>query len=179
MGLHKLAKVCALAAAFVFAGAPAHAETITLKLSHFVPPMHTFHKWVVVWAEKIEKESGGRLKFEIYPNGQLVGPPNRQFDAARNGIAWCLQKQRDPDRNAHRQQHKQNQDSGQTDQGRGHSGCSIDEPPPDEILKTNTRAISRAFSQIPYATEQGIISAEQGILLQEQGIFLVNEIIAG
>ena len=68
---------------------------------------------------------------------------------------------------------------GQTDQGRGHSGCSIDEPPPDEILKTNTRAISRAFSQIPYATEQGIISAEQGILLQEQGIFLVNEIIAG
>ena len=43
--------------------------------------------------EKIEKESGGRLKFEIYPNGQLVGPPNRQFDAARNGItdiAWCL-----------------------------------------------------------------------------------------
>ena len=35
----------------------------------------------------------GRLKFEIYPNGQLVGPPNRQFDAARNGIidiALCL-----------------------------------------------------------------------------------------
>ena len=55
--------------------------------------MHAFHKWVVKWTEKIEKESGGRLKFEIYPNGQLVGPPNRQFDAARNGItdiAFCL-----------------------------------------------------------------------------------------
>jgi hypothetical protein len=32
-----------------------------------------------------------------------------------------------------------------------------------KILKANTRAISKAFSHIPYATEQGIISAEQGI----------------
>jgi hypothetical protein len=32
------------------------------------------------------------------------------------------------------------------------------------ILKADMRAISKAFSQIPYATEQGIISAEQGIL---------------
>jgi len=39
-----------------------------------------------------------------------------------------------------------------------------------EILKANTRAISKGFSQIPYATEQGIISAGQGILAQEQGI---------
>ncbi len=68
-------------------------DPIVLKLSHFVPPQHAFHKWVVGWTEKIEKESGGRLKFEIYPNGQLVGPPNRQFDAARNGvtdIAFCI-----------------------------------------------------------------------------------------
>jgi hypothetical protein len=34
--------------------------------------------------------------------------------------------------------------------------------------------ISRAFEQIPYVTELGIISAEQGILLQEQGIFSVK-----
>jgi hypothetical protein len=32
------------------------------------------------------------------------------------------------------------------------------------ILKANTRANSKAFSQIPYATEQGIILVEQGIL---------------
>src|SRR5204863_6828159 len=33
------------------------------------------------------------VKLTIYPNGQLVGPPSRQFDAARNGvtdIAWVL-----------------------------------------------------------------------------------------
>jgi TRAP-type C4-dicarboxylate transport system substrate-binding protein len=94
MSLRKLAGALALAAAVVLnAGAARAADVITLKLSHFVPPVHAFHKWVVKWTEKIEKESGGRLKFEVYPNGQLVGPPNRQFDAARNGItdiAFCL-----------------------------------------------------------------------------------------
>jgi hypothetical protein len=41
-------------------------------------------------------------------------------------------------------------------------------------LEANTRAISKAFSEIPYATEQGIILAEQGILVQEQGNFPVK-----
>jgi TRAP-type C4-dicarboxylate transport system substrate-binding protein len=93
MSLQNWVKACALAAAVVFGMGSAQAETITLKLSHFVPPQHAFHKWVMGWTQKIEQESGGRLKFEIYPNGQLVGPPNRQFDAARNGItdiAFCL-----------------------------------------------------------------------------------------
>lgn len=93
MSLPKFVKIFALAAAVALAAGNAQAETITLKLSHFVPPQHAFHKWVVGWTQKIEKESDGRLKFEIYPNGQLVGPPNRQFDAARNGItdmAWCI-----------------------------------------------------------------------------------------
>jgi TRAP-type transport system periplasmic protein len=69
------------------------AQTIELKLSHFVPPNHAFHKWVTAWAENLEKESNGRLKITIYPNGQLVGPPTRQLDAARNGvtdIAWVI-----------------------------------------------------------------------------------------
>ncbi len=91
--IRSFALACVLAAAATFGATVTRAETITLKLSHFVPPQHAFHKWVVEWTKKIEQESGGRLKFEIYPNGQLVGPPNRQFDAARNGIvdiAFCL-----------------------------------------------------------------------------------------
>lgn len=94
MSLQNLVRAFALAAAVMLAVDSARAaDPIVLKLSHFVPPQHAFHKWVVSWTQKIEQESGGRLKFEIYPNGQLVGPPNRQFDAARNGIvdiAWCL-----------------------------------------------------------------------------------------
>ena len=43
-----------------------------------------------------------------------------------------------------------------------------------EILKADTRANSEACSEIPYVTEQGIISAEQGILVQEQGISPAN-----
>jgi TRAP-type transport system periplasmic protein len=66
--------------------ASARAQTIELKLSHFIPPNHTFHKWAMAWADRLAQESNGRLKVTIYPNGQLVGPPNRQFDAARNGI---------------------------------------------------------------------------------------------
>jgi TRAP-type transport system periplasmic protein len=88
MGLDTIGKASALSAAlFLGVGvAAAHAQTIELKLSHFIPPNHTFHKWAVAWTEELSQQSGGRLKFQIYPNGQLVGPPNRQFDAARNGI---------------------------------------------------------------------------------------------
>ena len=86
MSLQKILKACAFAVAIALGAGSAQAQTVTLKLSHFVPPQHAFHKWVTAWAEKIEKESNGQLKFEVYPNGQLVGPPNRQLDAARNGI---------------------------------------------------------------------------------------------
>jgi len=88
MAIGKALTVSMLAALLtVAARAPAApAQTFELKLSHFVPPNHTFHKWAIAWTEELTKQSGGRLKFQIYPNGQLVGPPNRQLDAARNGI---------------------------------------------------------------------------------------------
>ena len=84
-------RVVTLSAALALVGCAAlagtaEAQTIELKISHFIPPNHTFHKWVTAWSDQLAKDSGGRLKFTIYPNGQLVGPPNRQFDAARNGI---------------------------------------------------------------------------------------------
>jgi TRAP-type transport system periplasmic protein len=81
-----IGKVCVLSAALVLGAAVAKAQPVDLKLSHFVPPQHAFHKWAVEWAKRLEDGSNGRLKITIYPNGQLVGPPNRQFDAARNGI---------------------------------------------------------------------------------------------
>ncbi len=95
MSCIRFSRLAALSAALLclpLAGG-AKAQTIELKLSHFVPPNHTFHKWAVAWADRLGKESNGRLKITIYPNGQLVGPPNRQLDAARNGIvdmSWVL-----------------------------------------------------------------------------------------
>lgn len=70
----------------VIASRPASAETIELKVSHFLPPNHTFQKAMVMWGDDLEKQSAGRLKLRIYPAGQLGGGPNRQFDAARNGV---------------------------------------------------------------------------------------------
>jgi TRAP-type C4-dicarboxylate transport system substrate-binding protein len=64
----------------------ASAQTAELKVSHFLPPNHTFQKAMVAWSDDIEKQSAGRLKLRIYPAGQLGGGPNRQFDAARNGV---------------------------------------------------------------------------------------------
>jgi TRAP-type C4-dicarboxylate transport system substrate-binding protein len=64
----------------------ASAQTAELKVSHFLPPNHTFQKAMVLWSDELERQSDGRLKLRIYPAGQLGGGPNRQFDAARNGV---------------------------------------------------------------------------------------------
>ena len=50
----------------------------------------TMHK---PWMEKVEKESGGRIKFEAYPAMQLGGTPVQLYDQARDGvvdIVWTL-----------------------------------------------------------------------------------------
>jgi TRAP-type C4-dicarboxylate transport system substrate-binding protein len=83
----RLWSALALSAATFALAAPAAAQTIELKVSHFLPPNHTFQKTMVAWGERLEKDSGGKLRLRIFPAGQLAGGPNRQFDAARNGIS--------------------------------------------------------------------------------------------
>lgn len=43
----------------------------TLKLAHGLDPSHSVHKGMVFMAERVEEKSGGRLRMEIYPSGQL------------------------------------------------------------------------------------------------------------
>ena len=69
-------------------------QTVTLKFHTFMQPMSnvwlTMHK---PWMEKVEKESGGRIKFEAYPAMQLGGTPVQLYDQARDGvvdIVWTL-----------------------------------------------------------------------------------------
>src|SRR5471030_2377567 len=76
-----LAGACA-----VITSRSASAQTAELKVSHFLPPNHTFQKAMVMWSDDLEKKSAGRLKLRIYPASQLGGGPNRLFDAARNGV---------------------------------------------------------------------------------------------
>ena len=61
-------------------------DAIELKVSHYLPPNHTFQKELTRWGDDLDRASGGRLKLRIYPASQL-GPVNRQFDLARQGIA--------------------------------------------------------------------------------------------
>jgi len=62
------------------------AQTIELKVSHYVPPAHTIHRELTRWAEDLGQKSGGRLKLTLFPSSQM-GPLPRQFDLARTGVA--------------------------------------------------------------------------------------------
>ena len=79
--------------ALVFS-ATALAQEVVLKIHHFLPPQATIQqKFFLPWCEKIGKESGGRLKCQIYPAMQLGGTPPQLFDQARDGVAdviWTI-----------------------------------------------------------------------------------------
>ncbi len=69
-------------------------QSVTLKFHTFMAPMSnvwlTMHK---PWMEKVERESGGRIKFEAYPAMQLGGTPAQLYDQAKDGVAdivWTL-----------------------------------------------------------------------------------------
>jgi TRAP-type C4-dicarboxylate transport system substrate-binding protein len=86
--------IAALLVALVGGPAPATAQEITLKLSHFVPPVAPPHAtFLAPWAAKVEKESGGRLKVQIYPSMQLGGTPPQLVDQIKDGvvdIGWTV-----------------------------------------------------------------------------------------
>jgi TRAP-type C4-dicarboxylate transport system substrate-binding protein len=67
---------------------------VTLKVHHFLPPGSTTHaKLIVPWCAKVESESGGRLKCQIFPSMQLGGTAPQLYDQVRDGvvdIVWTL-----------------------------------------------------------------------------------------
>ena len=86
-----------LAAAFAGAAllaAPAAAQEVTLRIHQFLPPQAPVPaNFIAPWAEKVTKESNGRIAFELYPTMQLGGKPPALYDQARDGvvdIVWTL-----------------------------------------------------------------------------------------
>lgn len=76
-----------LAVAFAACIASAsQAQTIELKVSHYLPPSHSIHNALETWAQQLAARSNGRLKLTIFPAGQM-GPVARQYDLARTGVA--------------------------------------------------------------------------------------------
>ena len=72
----------------------AAAQTITLRVHHFLPSTSSAQiKLIQPWCDKIAKESGDKLKCQIYPSMQLGGTPSQLFDQARDGtadIVWTV-----------------------------------------------------------------------------------------
>ncbi len=79
----------ALAAASFAAVMPAQAQqTFNLRLHHFLPPQGLIPANAIVpWAKKVEAESGGRIKIQVFPAMQMGGSPAQLFDQARDGVA--------------------------------------------------------------------------------------------
>lgn len=74
--------------------APTLAQDVTLKVHHFLPTTSTAHAKILgPWCDRLAKDSGGRLKCQIYPSMQLGGTPGQLYDQARDGVAdvvWTL-----------------------------------------------------------------------------------------
>ena len=74
--------------ALLLASTTASAQTITLKLHHFLPPSSTAHiNFMMPWCKKIEDQSAGRMKCQIYPSMQMGGTPAQLFDQVKDGVA--------------------------------------------------------------------------------------------
>lgn len=85
-------------AAAVALGAPGLSglaqQAVTLKFHTFMSPQSNV--WLGMhkpWMDKVEKDSGGKIKFEAYPAMQLGGTPVQLYDQAKDGVVdvvWTL-----------------------------------------------------------------------------------------
>ena len=70
------------------------AQDVTLRVHHFLPATAAIPKnFIAPWAEKVSKETAGKVKVEVYPSMQLGGRPPALIDQARDGVVdiiWTL-----------------------------------------------------------------------------------------
>ncbi len=85
-----------LAVAFIAStcSLPLFAQEVVLKVHHFWPPGAMPPSTILVpWCDKIAKESGNKMKCQIYPAMQLGGTPGNLIDQVKDGvvdIVWTL-----------------------------------------------------------------------------------------
>ncbi len=86
LGMAGAAAIAVLGAGF--GATPAAAQEVTLKLHQFLPAQASVPKLILdVWADNVEKDSGGRIKIDRYPSMQLGGKPPELMDQAIDGVA--------------------------------------------------------------------------------------------
>lgn len=73
--------------------APAGAQQVTLRMHTHVPPVASSYKNLAWWVQKVEQESGGKLKIQLFGSNQLGGKAEDVYDQVKNGvvdIGWTL-----------------------------------------------------------------------------------------
>jgi len=89
-----LRRLIAVAATAWLSTAALAQETVVLKVHHFLPAgSYANQQFIQPWCDKIAKDSGGKLKCQVYPSMQLGGTPGQLFDQVKDGVAdvvWTL-----------------------------------------------------------------------------------------
>src|SRR5581483_11836724 len=71
-----------------------NAQEVTLRVHSFLPPVaNPMKHFVYPWAEKVQKESNGRIKVQVFPSMQLGGKAEQLLTQVRDGVvdvAWTL-----------------------------------------------------------------------------------------
>lgn len=89
MGLFAAASVAALTT-------PSQAQDpeFTFTIHHFLSPMSPSQQELIEpWVQRVEEQSNGRIKFEIFPSMSLGGAPPELYSQVRDGvvdIVWTL-----------------------------------------------------------------------------------------
>ncbi len=89
-----LARPFAAALAVLALGLPAQAAEVTLTVHHFLSPKSAAHaSFIAPWAKRVEAQSQGRIKIEIFPSMSMGGKPPELYRQVRDGaadIVWTL-----------------------------------------------------------------------------------------
>jgi TRAP-type transport system periplasmic protein len=72
----------------------ARAQELTLRVHTFMPPVaNPFKHFLTPWADKVGKDSNGRIKVQLFPAMQLGGSAPQLLQQVRDGVAdiiWTL-----------------------------------------------------------------------------------------
>jgi TRAP-type C4-dicarboxylate transport system substrate-binding protein len=86
-----LARFLSIAGAVILAPLwtnPVAAHGVTLKVHHALPADSPFHtQFLVPWTQKVESESGGRLRFQLFPGLGVGSSAAQLFDQVKDGAA--------------------------------------------------------------------------------------------
>lgn len=87
-------KIAAAIVGFGIAFAASAQQVVTLRLHQFLPPQGNVPKlFLKPWGEKIEKESGGKIKVVHFDAMSMGGTPPQLYDQAKDGvvdIVWTV-----------------------------------------------------------------------------------------